>query len=62
MLLPLRRLLLMVCVQELFESLHTKLRAGKPGFHRASYMVQENSFFNIPASKEVRRTTTAQFP
>ena len=43
-----------VCPQELFEVLPNKLRAGKPGFHRASYMVQENNFFNIPASSEVR--------
>lgn len=44
-----------LCTQELFEALHSKLRAGKPGYHRTSYMVQENSFFHIPASQEVRQ-------
>jgi len=38
--------------RELFEALHSQLRAGKPGYHRTAYMVKENSFFNIPASKE----------
>jgi hypothetical protein len=46
-------------MQELFEALHSQLRAGKPGYHRTSYMVKENSFFNIPASKEVRQTSHA---
>jgi hypothetical protein len=39
--------------QELFDSFNKKLRAGQPGFHRGSYMIQENCFFHIPAGTEV---------
>jgi len=38
--------------QDLFDDVHTKLRSGRPGFHRGRYKVYENHYHNIPASKE----------
>ena len=38
--------------QDLFDGVHAKLRAGKPGFHHARYKVYENHFHNIPARGE----------
>lgn len=41
--------------QDLFDDVHTKLRSGRPGFHRGSYRVHESHYHNIPASKEGER-------
>jgi hypothetical protein len=38
--------------RDLFKALHDNLRAGEPGYYRTEYMVYENTFFHIPASKE----------
>lgn len=46
------RTVLSLPLQNLFDDVHAKLRAGKPGFHRASYQVYQNHFHNIPASGE----------
>lgn len=37
--------------QDFFDEVHSKLRAGKPGFHRKSYVVRENHFHNIPGGQ-----------
>lgn len=41
-----------ICFQDLFDDVHAKLRAGRPGFHRGRYKVYQNHYHNIPASAE----------